>query len=128
MKKLNFLLVIIFLVNFSALFGQATENSFKELRKFYKSKALSGDKKNFRYNSAEANLEISGYNIPLMDTKFMYATINGSHLINFNCEQCIISLGSDGKLVKGDVYNIAFAKKKDCYKFIDLLNVFRESL
>lgn len=122
------ILVIALVFSSTTAFSQSPTELFKKVKEYYNKHVKATFKSTLEYNRAEKMINYSSYNFPLKDVKILYLEINGSHVVTFNCDSCILSLDKYNRTEYSNGIGIEFNSKEECYRFIDLLAELREKI
>lgn len=128
MRTLQLLTLTAFLAISYQSFSQSSTELFKKVKEYYNQHAKSAKSSSLDYNRAEKMLNSGDANIPIKDVKILYVEIQGSHIVTFNCQGCILSLDENNRTEYLNGIGIEFNSKDECYEFIDLLADFREKI
>ena len=122
MKNKILTIGLLLMLGLTSAYSQTADKIFLEVKTFYQKKSKAKIKKQLYFNKAEKVLDYGGINIPLKKVEILYFKIKTSHVVTFNCNQCIVEIDDSNNYTYSDGIGIEYYDKDDCYKFINLLS------
>lgn len=129
MKHIKIIIIVMLSGICSKTYSQTSNEAFLKLKKFYNAKLKAEDEiKPIYFNKAEKMINIGSISFPIKDLQIIYDNIDGTDVVSFYCDDCIIKLNENNKLEYWNGFGLAFYNKDDCYEFINLLNNLRDRI
>jgi hypothetical protein len=121
--------IVILLINCGKTYAQTSDEAFLKVKKFYSENfKREGKETPIYFNKAENILNLDNFSIPIKEVKILYVNRDGTDIVLFDCDDCIIVMNKYNKLEYWSGFGLAFYSKEDSYEFINLLNNLRERI